>query len=141
MECSNEITDNKVELAVLSEKFANFEVLVSRIDSSIEKITEVNSNVSRMLAVHEERISKQEQIDITLLDKIDKFRDQVNLDYNKLSSRLSVLERKLWAAIGILGTILSLTNSKALHMIDPLINHSSTSTIQVAPYSVSDGLS
>jgi chromosome segregation ATPase len=140
MECSNDITDNKIELAVLTEKFSNFEVIISKIDSSIEKITEVNSNVSRMLAVHEERISKQEQIDRTLLDKVDKLRDQVNLDHDKLSARLSILERKLWVAVGILGTILSLTNPAALQMIKPLISPATASTIEVAPPSVSNGL-
>lgn len=140
MECSSQITENKIELAVLSERFANFEVLISKIDSSIEKMTEVNSNVSRMLAVHEERLSKQEQIDVTLLDKIDKLRDQVNIDHDKLSSRLSLLERKLWIAIGILGTVLSLTNPRAIHLIKPLISPAHSSTIGVTPYSVSNGL-
>jgi hypothetical protein len=32
--------------------------------------------VSRMLAVHEERITKQEEIDAVLFDKIDKLRDK-----------------------------------------------------------------
>ena len=53
----------QIKLAVLEEKLQNFETLVSRLDSAIEKIAEVNNNVSRMLAVHEERITKQEKID------------------------------------------------------------------------------
>ena len=64
--------DSKTEVAVLETRLENFENLVSRLDSAIEKIAEVNNNVSRMLAVHEERISKQEEIDSVLFDKIDK---------------------------------------------------------------------
>ena len=60
----------QIKLAVLEEKLQNFETLVSRLDSAIEKIAEVNNNVSRMLAVHEERITKQEEIDAVLFDKI-----------------------------------------------------------------------
>ena len=51
--------DDLVKVAVLEERLENFETLVNRLDSAIEKIAEVNNNVSRMLAVHEERISKQ----------------------------------------------------------------------------------
>ena len=43
----------QVKVAVLEERLQNFETLVSRLDSAIEKIAEVNNNVSRMLAVHE----------------------------------------------------------------------------------------
>ncbi len=47
---------DQIKVAVLEERLENFETLVSRLDSAIEKIAEVNNNVSRMLAVHEERI-------------------------------------------------------------------------------------
>ena len=59
-------------------------LLSQRLDSAIEKIAEVNNNVSRMLAVHEERISKQEQIDSVLFDKIDKLRDKMDSDHDML---------------------------------------------------------
>ena len=54
---SKTLMDN-VKVAILEERLGNFETLVSRLDSAIEKIAEVNNNVSRMLAVHEQRISK-----------------------------------------------------------------------------------
>jgi hypothetical protein len=56
----------QIRVEVLEERLANFETLVSRLDSAIEKIAEVNNNVSRMLAVHEERITKQEEIDAVM---------------------------------------------------------------------------
>ena len=43
----------EVKVAILEEKLQNFEAVVSKLDSAIEKIAEVNNNVSRMLAVHE----------------------------------------------------------------------------------------
>ena len=46
--------DDQVKVAVLEERLENFETLVNRLDSAIEKIAEVNNNVSRMLAVHED---------------------------------------------------------------------------------------
>ena len=121
----------QIKVAVLEEKLQNFESLVTKLDSAIEKIAEVNNNVSRMLAVHEERISKQEQIDSVLFDKIDKLRDKMDSDHDNVSQRLSLLERKLWVGIGVLGLIIAATNPQALKLVKPLI--SSTESAIVAP--------
>ena len=121
----------QIKLAVLEEKLQNFETLVSRLDSAIEKIAEVNNNVSRMLAVHEERITKQEQIDAVLFDKIDKLRDKMDGDHDIISKRLSLLERKLWIGIGALGAVLIITNPQAIKTLKPLL--SSADSAIVAP--------
>ena len=121
----------QIKLAVLEEKLQNFETLVSRLDSAIEKIAEVNNNVSRMLAVHEERITKQEEIDAVLFDKIDKLRDKMDLDHDNVTKRLSILERKLWIGIGALGAVVALSNPQAIKLIRPLL--SSADSAIVAP--------
>jgi len=120
-----------VKVAILEERLGNFEALVTRLDSAIEKIAEVNNNVSRMLAVHEERISKQEEIDSVLFDKIDKLRDKMDSDHDIVTKRLSLLERKLWIGIGALGAILVLTNPQAIKTLKPLL--SSTESAMMAP--------
>ena len=122
---------DQTKLAVLEEKLQNFETLVSRLDSAIEKIAEVNNNVSRMLAVHEERISKQEDIDAVLFDKIDKLRDKMDSDHDIVTQRLSLLERKLWIGIGVLGAIVAFTNPQAIKTLKPLL--SSAESAIVAP--------
>ena len=121
----------QIRVEVLEERLANFETLVSRLDSAIEKIAEVNNNVSRMLAVHEERISKQEDIDAVLFDKIDKLRDKMDRDHDIVSKRLSLLERKLWIGIGALGAVLIITNPQAIKTLRPLL--SSAESAIVAP--------
>ena len=121
----------QIKLAVLEEKLQNFETLVSRLDSAIEKIAEVNNNVSRMLAVHEERITKQEEIDAVLFDKIDNLRDKMDSDHDSTTKRLSLLERKLWIGIGILGAVVALTNPQAIKTLKPLL--SSAESAIVAP--------
>ena len=122
----------QIKVAVLEEKLQNFESVVSKLDSAIEKIAEVNNNVSRMLAVHEERISKQEDIDAVLFDKIDKLRDKMDLDHDSVGKRLSLLERKLWVGIGALGTILVLTNPSAIKTLKPLLSSADSAIIQPA---------
>ncbi len=120
----------QIKLAVLEEKLQNFETLVSRLDSAIEKIAEVNNNVSRMLAVHEERITKQEEIDAVLFDKIDKLRDKMDSDHDHVTQRLSLLERKLWIGIGALGAVLILTNPQAIKTLRPLLSSAESAIIQ-----------
>jgi len=123
--------EEEVKVAVLEARLANFETLVSRLDSAIEKIAEVNNNVSRMLAVHEERITKQEEIDAVLFDKIDKLRDKMDSDHDIVTKRLSLLERKLWIGIGALAAVLVLSNPQAVKTLRPLL--SSAESAIVAP--------
>ena len=124
--------EEEVKVAVLETRLENFETLVSRLDSAIEKIAEVNSNVSRMLAVHEQRISKQEEIDEVLFDKIDKLRDKMDSDHDSVTQRLSLLERKLWIGIGALGAILVLTNPQAIKTLRPLLSSAESAIVSPA---------
>ena len=122
---------DQIKVAVLEERLENFEAFVSKLDSAIEKIAEVNNNVSRMLAVHEERITKQEDIDSVLFDKIDKLRDKMDSDHDSVTRRLSLLERKLWVAVGALGLTLVIVNPETVKLLRPLI--SSAESVIVAP--------
>jgi len=128
----------QIKLAVLEEKLQNFETLVSRLDSAIEKIAEVNNNVSRMLAVHEERITKQEEIDAVLFDKIDKLRDKMDSDHDSVTKRLSLLERKLWIGLGALGAIVALSNPQAIKVLRPLLTGAEGAIVAPAVASVNE---
>ena len=123
---------DNVKVAILEERLGNFEQLVTRLDSAIEKIAEVNNNVSRMLAVHEERLSKQEDIDAVLFDKIDKLRDKMDSDHDSVTKRLSLLEKKLWIGMGALAAILVITNPESLKTLKPLISLTEGATMTPA---------
>ena len=124
--------EEEVKVAVLETRLENFETLVSRLDSAIEKIAEVNNNVSRMLAVHEQRISKQEEIDEVLFDKIDKLRDKMDSDHDSVTQRLSLLEKKLWIGMGALAAILVITNPQSIKTLKPLISLTEGATMTSA---------
>ena len=123
---------DNVKVAILEERLGNFEALVTRLDSAIEKIAEVNNNVSRMLAVHEERISKQEEIDSVLFDKIDKLRDKMDSDHDSVTKRLSLLEKKLWIGIGALASILIVSNPQAIKTLRLLISSAESAIVSPA---------
>lgn len=97
--------DHRIKVAVLEQKVEDLLPIVLRIDAAIEKLSEVNTTVSRMLAVHEERISKQDQTDIILFEKIDKLRDKMDGDHELVLKRIRELEKRVWMAVGGLAVL------------------------------------
>ncbi len=104
----------QVKLAVLDQKLEDLKPVVLRIDAAIEKLSEVNTTVSRMLAVHEERISKQEEIDTVLFTKIDKLRDKMDRDHDLVLQRIRQLEKRVWMAVGGLTVLTFMINNNGL---------------------------
>lgn len=131
--------DEQIKVAVLEEKLQNFENIVSKLDSAIEKIAEVNNNVSRMLAVHEERIAKQEELDSVLFDKIDKLRDKMDSDHELVTSRISVLEKKLWISLAALGAVVAISNPQSIKILRPLLSSTGSAIMQPAHASFVNG--
>jgi len=101
----------EIRVAVLEQKLEDVKEIIVKIDDAIEKLSEVNSNVTKMLAVHEQRITKQEETDSLLFTKIDKLRDKVDRDYDSIVSRVQTIEKRVWMAIGAIACITFLTNN------------------------------
>jgi len=100
--------DDQIKIAVLDQKFEDLKPIILKLDATIEKLSDVNTNVSRLLAVHEERISKQEEIDEILFDKIDKLRDKMDRNNDNFLQRLRQVEKRVWISFGAI-TVISLT--------------------------------
>jgi len=110
----------EIKVAILEQKLEDLKDIIVKIDDAIEKLSEVNSNVSKMLAVHEEKISKQEETDNVLFDKIDKLRDKVDRDYDALVSRVQTIEKRVWMAIGAIACITFLmNNTRVVEILTP----------------------
>ena len=118
----NENTDIRVELATLKQELENVNSIQGRLDTAIDKLTDVSTSIKSMLAVHEEKIQRQEQIDDIIFKKLkdrdsevdEVFRDlQREMDQvekrllneirslrNDISGRVGVLEKYKWIIIG-----------------------------------------
>ena len=103
--------EDQVKIAVVEQQLEDLKPVILKIDVAIEKLSEVNTTVSRMLAVHEERISKQEEIDVVLFAKIDKLRDKMDADHDSVLSRLRQLEKRMWMLMGAMAVISFAVNS------------------------------
>lgn len=98
------MSDDSVKIAVLEQKLVDLKDIVLKIDDAIEKLSEVNVNVGKILAVHEQKITKQETTDEILFAKIDKLRDKMDSDHNKVLSRIQEIEKRIWVGVGVLAT-------------------------------------
>ena len=93
------------KIEVVNQKVEDLKPLIHKMESAIEKLSELNTSVSRMLAVHEESLTKQEEIDNILFTKIDELRNKMDLDHNSVLSRIRTIERKMWSIAGALAVI------------------------------------
>jgi methionine synthase II (cobalamin-independent) len=108
----------ETKVAILEEKLATHEQMLARIDTAIEKLSEVNSNVSKMLAVHEEKISSNEKVDNILFTKIDQLSSKMDSDHNVVLSKIQDLEKKVWIGIGVVSCVtFIITNSSFIGKI------------------------
>ena len=120
--------DEQVKIAIIEQKIEDLKPIILKLDATIEKLSEVNTTVSRMLAVHEERLSKSEEIDNVLFAKIDELRDKMDSDHHSVLSRLQGLERKVWTGIGIVAAITFVLNGPWIQLNEPV----NRDTIQVS---------
>ena len=88
-------TDIKVQLAGLKKDIENVNNLNGRLDAAIEKLTEVSTSIKQMLAVHEEKISRQEQIDEIIFDKLKERAGEIDTVHRELSKEIQQVEKKL----------------------------------------------
>ena len=78
----------ETKIAVMEKDIKQMSSLFGKLDISIEKITELNTSIKEVLAVHEQRISDTE-IDI------ERTYDTFDEKYEQLHSRISTVNREL----------------------------------------------
>ena len=91
----NGTTDIKVQLAGLKKDIENVNTLNGRLDLAIEKLTDVSTSIKQMLAVHEEKISRQEQIDEIIFEKLKERAGEIDNVHKELSKEIQQVEKKL----------------------------------------------
>lgn len=85
----------KVQIEGLKKDIENVTNLNSRIDSAIEKLTDVSTDIKQMLAVHEEKISRQEQIDDVIFEKLKERAGEIDTIHRELTKEIQQVEKRL----------------------------------------------
>jgi len=88
-------TDIRVQLATLKQEIENVNGIQGRLDTAIDKLTDVSTSIKSMLAVHEEKIQRQEQIDEIIFNKLKDRADEIDNVYRDLQREINLVEKRL----------------------------------------------
>ena len=83
------------DVSYLSRDMAVVNTLVGRLDTTIDKLTDISSSVSNLLAVHETKLTSQEIISKQLSDLVEARRVETDDKIQILHERISSGEREL----------------------------------------------
>ena len=94
----------------------NNNALIERLERVIETLSENSIKMGQMLAVHDEKLDKQDRIDAVLFEKVESLHREVSRstaeikagcerDIRKVDERLRVMEKKMWSIFGALSII------------------------------------
>ena len=92
-------TDIRVQLASLTKDIENVNSIQEKLDTAIDKLTEVSSHIKSMLAVREEKINRQEQLDDIIFDKIKDRAEEIDTVYRELKKDIEMTEKRLLCEI------------------------------------------
>ena len=92
------------------------DAVVERLERVIEALQDNSIKMGQMLAVHDEKLDKQDRIDAVLFEKVESVHREVNRraqeikdgcerDIRKVDDRLRVMEKKMWSIFGALAVI------------------------------------
>jgi len=95
----NAETDIKVQLESLRKDIESVNSINNRLDTAIDKLTDVSTSIKQMLAVHEEKIQRQEQIDDVIFTKLKERADEIDNVYRDLTRELDQVEKRLLVEI------------------------------------------
>ena len=108
------------------------DAVVERLERVIEALQDNSIKMGQMLAVHDEKLDKQDRIDAVLFEKVESVHREVNRraeeikagcerDIRKVDDRLRVMEKKMWTIFGALGIISFIVSPVGQKIIQPVL--------------------
>ena len=108
------------------------DAVVERLEKVIDTLSENSIKMGQMLAVHDEKLDKQDRIDAVLFEKVESVHREVNRraqeikdgcerDIRKVDDRLRVIEKKMWTIFGGLALISFVVSPVGQKVIRPLL--------------------
>ncbi len=90
--------------------------ILERLERIVESLQDNSTKMGELLAVHNEKLDKQDRIDAVLFEKIDNLSDRMEKsheeikkgcerDIRKVDDRLRAMEKKMWTIFGGLAVI------------------------------------
>ena len=90
--------------------------ILERLERVVDTLQDNSVKIGQLLAVHDEKLDKQDRIDAVLFEKIESVHREVNRqselikagcerDIRKVDDRLRVMEKKMWSIFGALSIL------------------------------------
>ncbi len=118
--------------------------IIERLEKVVSTLQDNSTKMGQLLAVHNEKLDKQDKIDDILFEKIESLHRAVDRetdaikrgcerDIRKVDVRLQVMEKKMWSIFGALAVISFLVSPIGQKIVGPIINPSPTSLTNATP--------
>ena len=115
--------------------------IIERLERVVDTLQENSVKMGQLLAVHNEKLDKQDKIDEVLFEKIDRLSADVNRetsaikkgcerDIRMVDNRLRLMEKKMWSIAGGLTIVSFLVSPIGQRFIKPLTDPNKTATIE-----------
>ena len=119
------------------------EAMLDRLERVIETLQDNSVKMGQMLAVHDEKLDKQDRIDAVLFEKIESVHREVNRqsseikagcerDIRLVDTRLRVMEKKMWSIFGALSIISFVVSPVGQRVIGASLTPTPTTSMMVA---------
>ena len=110
--------------------------IIERLERVIETLQDNSVKMGQMLAVHDEKLDKQDRIDAVLFEKVESVHREVNRraqeikdgcerDIRKVDDRLRVMEKKMWSIFGGLAIISFIVSPVGQRVVGTVLTPSS----------------
>ena len=116
------------------------EAVVERLEKVIDTLRDNSVKMGQMLAVHDEKLTKQDRIDAVLFEKVESVHREVNRqsseikagcerDIRKVDDRLRKIEMKMWTIAGAISIISFVVSPIGQRIVGSALTPTPTATI------------
>ena len=116
------------------------EAILERLERVIETLQDNSVKMGQMLAVHDEKLTKQDRIDAVLFEKVESVHREVNRqgkeikagcerDIRKVDDRLRKIEMKMWSIAGAIAIISFVVSPIGQRIVGTILTPNQQTTI------------
>jgi len=121
----------------MSENASINTAILERLEKVVDSLQDNSVKMGQLLAVHNEKLDKQDRIDAVLFEKVESLHRELNRstkeiktgcerDIMKVEERLRMMEKKMWTIAGGIGVISVLVSPMGQKVIQGFHNNQSS---------------
>ena len=118
--------------------------IIERLERVVESLQENSVKMGQLLAVHNEKLDKQDKVDEVLFEKVDNLHTSLKRetdaikkgcerDIRMVDERLRTMEKKMWSIFGALSIISFLVSPVGQRIIRPVLTNATSSVSMIEP--------